>query len=267
MGGERGLRGPTIADCHKRRFDMIRSLHMKKIGWVVVLAVLVTAAAWADTLTLKDGQVLQGTFKGGTDSVIKFEVAGQLRQVAVGDVTSLTISPRVPPPPPQPAAAEAQGPITVPAGTKLMVKLGQAVNTQKDKTGASFVGFLDLDLTVNGIVVAPKGSKLYGKVVKSDGGNRIGKQTIVIQYTDLVIGNQQFPIVTDELGAEGNAGGLVKKVAAGALIGGAIDGGQGAGTGALVGAGVGVLAGGKHIQIAAGTLAEVYLKQPLTITR
>ena len=162
---------------------------------------------------------------------------------------------------------QAQATITVPAGTKLMVKLGQAVNTQMDKTGASFSGFLDLDLTVDGIVVAPKGSKLYGKVVKSDGGHRIGKQTIVIQYTDLVVGNQQFPIVTDPLGAEGNKGGLVKKVAAGALIGAAVDGGQGAGTGALIGTGVGVLAGGKHIQIAAGTLAEVYLKQPLTIAR
>jgi len=162
---------------------------------------------------------------------------------------------------------QAQATITVPAGTKLMVKLGQAVNTQKDKTGASFSGFLDLDLTVDGIVIAPKGSKLYGKVVKSDGGHRIGKQTIVIQYTDLVVGNQQLPIVTDPIGAEGNKGGLVKKVAAGALIGAAVDGGQGAGTGALVGAGVGVLAGGKHIQIAAGTLAEIYLKQPLTITR
>jgi hypothetical protein len=196
---------------------MVRLIQLKKSAWVGILAILLSAVVWADTLVLKNGQ--------------------------------------------------AQATITVPAGTKLMVKLGQAVNTQKDKTGASFSGFLDLDLTVDGIVVAPKGSKLYGKVVKSDGGKRIGKQTIVIQYTDLVVGNQQLPIVTDPLGAEGNKGGLVKKVAAGALIGGAIDGGQGAGTGALVGAGVGVLAGGKHIQIAAGTLAEIYLKQPLTVTR
>lgn len=104
-------------------------------------------------------------------------------------------------------------------------------------------------------------------MTESDGGRVVGKPIIAIQYTDLVVGNQQVPIVTDPIGAEGERSGAVKKVAAGALIGGAIDGGQGAGTGALIGAGVAVLSGGKHIQIAAGALAEIYLKQPLTVTR
>jgi len=248
----------------------------KGLALVAALIVLVAAAARADTLVLKNGQVLQGTFKGGTEAVIKFEADGKLRQVAVADIVSLTISPRPAPQPPPvaapaPAAAAApvasQGPVTVPAGTKLMVKLEKAVNTQANKAGSSISGFLDLDLTAKGVVVAPKGSRLYGKVVKSDGGRIVGQPIIAIQYTDLVVGNQSFPIMTDPVGAEGDRSGAVKKVAAGALIGAAIDGGHGAGTGALIGGGVAVLAGGRHIQIAAGSLAEIVLKQPLTIPR
>ena len=255
---------------------MFMSQRVKMLGLAGILLVLLTAAVWADTLVLKNGQVLQGTYKGGTESVMQFAANGKIHQVAVADVVSLTISPRpapqAPPPPPPaaaaaPVAAVAQGPVTVPAGTKLMVKLEKSVNTQANKKGSTITGYLDLDLTVNGIVVAPKGSKLYGKVTESDGGRIAGKPTIAIQYTDLVVGGQQVPIVTDPIGAEGERSGAVKKIAAGALIGGAIDGGQGAGVGALVGAGVAVMAGGRHIQIAAGTLAEVFLKQPLTVTR
>jgi hypothetical protein len=252
---------------------MSKFQRVKALGLANALAVLLTAAVWADTLVLKNGQVLQGTYKGGTESVMQFEANGKIHQVAVADVTSLTVSPRPTPPPPPPpppaapAAAMATGPVTVPAGTKLMVKLEKSVNTQANPKGSTITGFLDLDLTVNGVVVAPKGSKLYGKVTESDGGRVVGKPIIAIQYTDLVVGNQQVPIVTDPIGAEGERSGAIKKVAAGALIGGAIDGGQGAGTGALIGAGVAVMAGGRHIQIAAGTLAEVFLKQPLTVTR
>lgn len=250
---------------------------MKCLALVAALIVLAAAAARADTLVLKNGKVLQGTFKGGTEAIIGFEADGKVQQVAVADVVSLTISPRPAPPAAAPAAAPAapaaaapaaaQGPVTLPAGTKLMVKLEKSVNTQANQAGSSISGFLDLDLTANGVVVAPRGSKLYGKVVKSDGGRIIGQPIIAIQYTDLVIRNQSFPIMTDPIGAEGDRSGAVKKVAAGALIGAAIDGGHGAGTGALVGGGVAVLAGGRHIQIAAGTLAEIYLKQPLTIQR
>jgi hypothetical protein len=253
---------------------MLSFKRAKALGIVAALVVLLSSAVWADTLLLKNGQVLQGTYKGGTESVIKFEAGGKLYQVAVADVTSLTISPRPapPPPPPPPAAAApvaavAQGPVTVPVGTKLMVKLEKSVNTQANKKGSTITGYLDLDLTVNGVVAAPKGSKLYGKVTESDGGRVVGKPIIGIQYTGIVVGNQQFPIATEPVGAEGERSGAVKKVVAGALIGGAIDGGTGAGTGALVGAGVAVMAGGKHIQIAAGTLAEIVLTQPLTITR
>jgi hypothetical protein len=80
-----------------------------------------------------------------------------------------------------------------------------------------------------------------------------------------MVGNEKVPITTAPLGAEGGGGGAIRTVAGAALIGGAIDGSSGAKTGALIGAGASVLAGGRHIQIPAGTLAEIPLNEALII--
>ena len=68
------------------------------------------------------------------------------------------------------------------------------------------------------------------------------------------------PIQTDDFGAEGAPGGAARKVGAAALVGGAIDGGEGAAKGAAVGGAVALLAPGNHIKIPAGTLVEVTRK-------
>lgn len=137
------------------------------------LAVLIMAfmfvSALADTIVLKDGKVLQGSFKGGTESMIKFDVNGKIQEIAIGEITSLSLN------------------------------------------------------------------------------------------------NQTIPIVTDDVGAEGGRGGTAKKVGAGALIGAAAGD---AAAGAAVGGAVALLAsGGKHVQVPAGTLVEVSLKQAVTVTK
>jgi hypothetical protein len=87
---------------------------------------------------------------------------------------------------------------------------------------------------------------------------------LVVTFSDLSINNQMVPIVTDDAGAEGGRGGAARKVGAGALIGAAAGD---AAADAAVGAGVALLAGGTHIQVPAGTLVEVALKQPVTINK
>jgi hypothetical protein len=143
-----------------------------------------------------------------------------------------------------------------------MLKTREPFATSTHKAGSKFTAELETDLVVNGAVVAPKGTTVYGKVLESVGGRRLGLQRIVVTFTDLSINNQLVPIVTDDVGAEGGRGGAAKTVGAGALIGAAAGD---AGKGALVGAGVALLAGGAHIQVPANTLVEVSLKQPVTI--
>jgi hypothetical protein len=245
----------------------------------VLIMAMISVAALADTITLKDGRKLEGTFKGGTDSVIKFEVTGTIQEIAIGEITSLTFSPRAqqpaaaqtqtaPPPAAAPAAtvgtvSQAAGPVTIPAGTKMMLKTKDAISTASHQKGSKFTAVLETDLAVSGQVAAPKGTVVYGTVLESTGGRALGVPRLLVAFTELNLNNQMIPIVTDEVGAEGSRGGTAKKVGAGALIGAAAGD---AAAGAAVGGAVALLAsGGKHIQVPAGTLVEVSLKQAATI--
>lgn len=156
--------------------------------------------------------------------------------------------------------------VIVSEGTRLMVKLDKPINTAKDKKGSIITAVLDIDLIVNDKVVAPKGAKVYGKVIESRGGKILGGQKLVVQFTDLMINNQLSPILTDPVGVETGQGNTVKKVGAGALIGSAFGGSKGAGKGALIAGGLSILgAKGNHIQIPAGTIAEIPLMAPITV--
>lgn len=244
----------------------MKSIHRNSL--IAISLLLFSLTTLADTLVLKDGKVLQGAFKGGTAEALQFEVNGKIETVALSEITSLTFSPReTKAAAAQPAAqAEAAAPAsgTVPAGTKLTLRTKEAVGTDTNPKGSKFTAELEADLAVNGKVVAPKGTVVYGTVLESIGGRRVGNQRIVVTFTEMSINNQMIPIVTDDVGAEGGRGGAAKAVGAGALIGAAAGD---AGAGALVGAGVALLAGGNHIQVPAGSLVEVTLKQPVTIQK
>jgi len=245
--------------------------------------------ALADTLVLKDGSVLQGNFSGGTAEAIQFEVNGKMQTVALSEITSLTFSAREA----QAAAAASQpaataaavtgtavtaaapavgaaapatattGPGTIPAGTKMMLNIKETISTASHKKGAKINAVLENDLAAGGTVIAVKGTTVYGTVLESVGGRAIGTSRLLVTFTDLSVNNQLIPIVTDDLGAESQPGRTAKTVGAASLIGGAAGS---AGKGAAVGGAVALLtAKGNHIQVPAGSLVEVSLKQAVTI--
>ena len=217
----------------------------------------------ADTLVLKDGKVLQGTYKGGSDSALTFEVEGKLQSIPLSGILSITFTPR------EAAAAAApptEGTVTIPAGSRVLVKLTQPLSTASHPAGTSFNAALATGLSVDGRLVVPPGTKIYGKVLESRGGRVVGGSKLVIVFTDLEINGQLVPVTIDPIGAEAGRGGAIKKVGAGALIGLAIDGDKGAGTGAAVGGALAILSARRnHIQIPAGFQVEISLKQPLTL--
>ncbi len=156
--------------------------------------------------------------------------------------------------------------VTLPEGTRLMVKLDKPISTARDKKGSIVTAVLDIDLVIDGKIIAPKDSKVYGKVIESRGGKILGGQKLVVQFTDLMINNQLTPILTDPVGVEGGKGKTIKKVGAGALIGSAFGGSKGAKEGALIAGGLSILSSGaNHIQIPAGTIAEIPLQAPVVI--
>ena len=233
---------------------------------IVVLAVV----ASADTLMLKDGRVLAGTFMKGTASAIEFEADGSTKTYPLSTIISLTFQRTEPAPniqqdqtkvPP----ATAQGG-TINAGTRLMVRTETALVTGQVKSGDRFTALLEADVVVGGNLIAAQGSTVYGRVAESKKAKRVVvKAKLVIEMTYIMIGGQLYPLVTDQIGYEGERSGTLKKIALGAATGGVIDGSDGAKTGAAVGAGVAVMTKGKQIEVPAKSILEFTITQPLQI--
>src|SRR5580765_6305452 len=171
-------------------------------------AVLVLAGiGFADTLELKDGRVLQGKYLGGTQAVLRFEVNGEVQTFPTHDLVALTFTrnssapaPAAAPPPqtdaappasaPPPAAANsyAGGDVTVPAGQSILVRMIDGVDSAKNHVGDLFHASLETDLNVNGVLVARKGTDVYGRLASSDkGGTFSGKSELQLELTRLVI--------------------------------------------------------------------------------
>ena len=58
------------------------------------LALLMALGASADVLTMRDGRAIEGTYRGGNEQVIQFEVDGKMQTVRVTDLMALTFTAR-----------------------------------------------------------------------------------------------------------------------------------------------------------------------------
>jgi hypothetical protein len=140
---------------------------------------------------------------------------------------------------------------TIPAGTKVTVRIDSQINSGRAKTGQSFHGNLAHDLVVNGKTIADVGAPVQGTVsyVKSSGRLHAPGE-LAIRLTSIEMNGKRVAIRTSAFRAKGkshtksNVTKIGGGAAAGAVIGGLAGGGKGAliGTAAGAGAGTGVAA-------------------------
>ncbi|MCJ8318550.1 MAG: hypothetical protein MJK12_02885 [Colwellia sp.] len=239
-------------------------------------------ASIADTLTLKDGQVINGKFISKDANGVVFEIAGQqlkfdsdkVAGLSFGEIASNEVAEK--------ATVEKEiiekqvtgaaepvsnKKVTVPVGTRIVARTGTTLSTNNHATGHKFTARLEADMVVENVVVAARGSTLYGVVTESKkSGRLVGKASMVLTFTDIMINNQMVSIKTSGVKAitEAEAKNTVGRTARAAAIGGLIDGSDGAKTGAKVGLGLSLLGGGKSINIPVGTLLEFQLAAPFT---
>lgn len=243
---------------------------MKKGASVLLLAAFViVAGVSADTLRLRSGQTVEGSLVSADAKQITFVGPdGQPRVYAVTDVHSITFTPPPPPaPPPTPTS------VTVPAGTILLVRMLDSLDTSKTSTGQIFTATLETNLVANDVIVARKGATVHGKVLKSENARRLtGRSELQLQLTSVVINGTARPIMTSGFQQKGASSGAstAKTTAAGAGLGaaiGAISGnaGKGAAIGAVSGLGVSMIKKGEPIRIPSETLMEFTLAQPTTL--
>lgn len=171
------------------------------------------------------------------------------------------------------AAAQSTKKIYVPAGTRILIRMIDSIDSTKQKTGDRFTASLETNLVVDNIVVAPRGTKVYGRLVSAESAGRMkGSSELTLELTDIVLRGTAYPLLTStyEVKGKGEGGNTTKKVLGGAglgaLIGGIAGGGKGAGIGALAGAGAGTAVAaskkGQQLTIPSETLLEFRLQQP-----
>lgn len=245
--------------------------------WVGIFIVTSLGAqqVGADVLELKDGTVLNGKYDGGTKGTVRFLVKGQVKAVPVSDVIVLTFTgssaasgnTAAPASPATATLSSAGNPSkAVSVGTKLLVRTTEDIGTNNKKEGERFTAKLEGNIVVDGVTLAPAGSMVYGRVLKSKKGG-IGARKAILELTlsEIMVDGKLRPIKTSILTGEGESGGLGKKVVRGAAVGALANGNSGAETGAKVGAGIGILAGGKHAGLKKGSLIEFTLVKALNL--
>ncbi len=249
---------------------------MKKGAFIIVQAVLLlVAGANADTLRLRSGQSVEGTLiSADTRQVTFLGAGGQAKTYSLTEVESVKFA-ALPAPPPPPPSAPPPKPTsaTVLAGSTLLVRMLDTLDTSKTPTGQIFSATLESSLIANGIVVARKGTTVHGKVIKSENARRLtGKSELQLELSDIVINGVARPISTSGFQQKGPSEGAqtAKKTAVGAGLGaaiGAISGnaGKGAAIGAVSGLGVSMIKKGEPIRIPSETLLEFSIKLSTTL--
>jgi len=278
---------------------------MKRVMQLFAAAVLslwFVGLASADTLELKDGRVLSGRYLGGTQAVLRFEINGEVQTFNTIDIVAITFTggsaayaPAAAPlpaaaPAPAPvaqssqlAAASAQAPAVPPAGTvtlqagqSLLVRMIDGVDSSKNHVGDVFHGSLETDLTVGDVVVARKGTDIYGRLAEAkEAGHFAGSSELQLELTRIVIDGRDYPVVSSDYTLEGKGRGknTAEKVGGGAVLGAIIGAIAGGGKGAAIGTGVGAAAGGtvqvltrgEQVKVPSETLLEFRLQQPTTV--
>jgi hypothetical protein len=241
-----------------------------------VICIGLACSGFADTLHLKNGQVINGIFLGRSSAGVQFLGPNGTSQIYPSqDVESLnfgpapTPQPSPPPPPPQQAPPQ----VMVPAGTVLLVRMNDGLDTSSAYTGQIFTATLSTNLAANGYVVAYAGTTVYGQVVEADSARRAsGTSQLKLQLTQIVINGNAIPIITDVFDSKGKSSGrrTARRLFGGAGLGAAIgaiagNAGMGAAIGAVTGAVASGVQKGDQVEIASETQLSFTLTQPVTL--
>ena len=177
---------------------------------------------------------------------------------------------------PPSASPVAQKRVTVPAGTRILIRTTDSVDSKNQKTGARFTASLETNLQAHNVVVARRGTTVYGRVASAKSAGKFkGSSQLILELTDIVINGTPYPLVTNTIEMKGSGEGkkTTRKVLGGAGLGTLIGGIAGGGTGAAIGAVTGAAAGtavsaskkGEQVSVPSESLLEFRLEQQVTL--
>src|SRR5271156_4858736 len=110
-------------------------------------------------------------------------------------------------------APQSKKKITVPAGTRILVRMIDSIDSSKQKTGYRFTASLETNLQVDDVVVAPRGTLVYGRLASAESSGRMsGSSQLTLELTDIMIKGTAYPLLTStyEIKGKGEGGNTAK---------------------------------------------------------
>jgi len=173
--------------------------------------------------------------------------------------------------------AAAQGKrVYIPAGTRVLVRMVDSIDSSQQKAGYRFTATLETNLQMDNRVVAPRGTTVYGQLITAEKAGRMsGGANLTLELTDIVINGTAYPLLTSDYTMESKGKGkkTAGKILGGAGLGALIGGLAGGGTGAAIGVAAGAAGGtalsaagkGQQVSIPSESLLEFRLEQPASL--
>jgi hypothetical protein len=164
----------------------------------------------------------------------------------------------------------------IPAGTALTLVLETPLSTETSQEGQTVTARVERAVGEDGSVVLPGGSVLRGRVSEVDRAGRVsGRAHLAVKWDTITVRGVSHRIETSDVAmtAEKQLGRDAKIIggstAAGAIIGGIVDGGSGAKKGAIIGAGAGTGAvlvnRGQDVEMPSGSRWTVRVKETVRL--
>jgi hypothetical protein len=268
------------------------------------IALACVSVGFADTITLRNGTVITGTYLGGTARTLRVDDGTNVQTLNISDVVRIEFGGGAPqaryqrpaddrpvlrrsdaddrpvlhrnesnvmrpddttPPPPPPPPAMAN--FTLPAGTNLTVRMIDAVDSQTNRVGQTFRASLDQPVMLDGNTAIPRGADVVVKLVdQKDSGKLTGRTDLTLSLQSIVVNGHMADVNTQSVKQESSSRGeRTAKVAGGTAAVGAIIGAiAGGGKGAAIGAGAGAAAGAGAEIVTSGQRVRIPSETRLT---
>lgn len=255
------------------------------------------STGFADTVTLKDGRAINGTYLGGSARQIRMEVGDNIQTFEIERISNIqfgsgSAAPSAPPadsaPPPRrertsvfrpdssnEAAPQPSG-TELPQGAVLTVRMIDPVDSEVSRVGETFRASIDEPVVVGSQQVIPRGADVVVKLVDDKQSGKIsGKTELTLDLVSVTVNGKTVDVNTQSVTRDSSSRtGRSEKViggtsALGAIIGAIAGGGKGAAIGAVSGAGVGTAAQvatkGQRVHIPSETRLAFTLEYPVRL--
>ena len=263
-----------------------------------ILGIFLVAAgfAMADTITLRDGRTVNGSYLGGDTRTVRVAVEDRVDTYRVEEISTISFTAPAPPVPPvasersddrgvglreareerrEERREDRRAAQELTAGTNLTIRMIDSIDSERDKMGQTFRASLDEPvMDSNGNTVVPRGADVVVKLVDDEqSGELAGRTILTLDLVSLQVNGQMIDIdtknVTEQSGSRTARSAKVigGTAIAGAIIGAIAGGGKGAAIGTAAGAGAGTVAEvatkGQRVRIPSETRLTFTLDQPV----